>query len=51
MVNAIFIIYIFLYFSDNDSYSSDESIGTFLANHKLSPSVPSRASLHLDSQK
>ncbi|OWR54894.1 hypothetical protein KGM_207001 [Danaus plexippus plexippus] len=37
--------------SDNDSYSSDESIGTFLANHKLSPSVPSRASLHLDSQK
>ncbi|CAH0402673.1 unnamed protein product [Chilo suppressalis] len=37
--------------SDNDSYSSDESIGTFLANHKLSPSVPSRNSLHLDSQK
>ncbi|XP_026333803.1 unconventional myosin-XVIIIa isoform X2 [Hyposmocoma kahamanoa] len=37
--------------SDNDSYSSDESIGTFLANHKLSPSVPSRASMNLDSQK
>lgn len=37
--------------SDNDSYSSDESIGTFLANHKLSPSVPSRNSIHLDSQK
>ncbi|XP_063833310.1 unconventional myosin-XVIIIa-like [Ostrinia nubilalis] len=37
--------------SDNDSYSSDESIGTFLANHKLSPSAPSRNSLHLDSQK
>ncbi|XP_050353140.1 unconventional myosin-XVIIIa isoform X2 [Nymphalis io] len=37
--------------SDNDSYSSDESIGTFLANHKLSPSVPSRGSLQLDSQK
>ncbi|XP_049879362.1 unconventional myosin-XVIIIa isoform X2 [Pectinophora gossypiella] len=37
--------------SDNDSYSSDESIGTFLANHKLSPSAPSRTSMHLDSQK
>ncbi|KAL0867890.1 hypothetical protein ABMA27_008575 [Loxostege sticticalis] len=37
--------------SDNDSYSSDESIGTFLANHKLSPSAPSCNSLHLDSQK
>ncbi|XP_053617561.1 unconventional myosin-XVIIIa isoform X2 [Plodia interpunctella] len=37
--------------SDNDSYSSDESIGTFLANHKLSPSVPSRNSINLDSQK
>ncbi|CAG5047632.1 unnamed protein product [Parnassius apollo] len=37
--------------SDNDSYSSDESIGTFLANHKLSPSVPSRNSVQLDSQK
>ncbi|XP_013184101.2 unconventional myosin-XVIIIa isoform X2 [Amyelois transitella] len=37
--------------SDNDSYSSDESIGTFLANHKLSPSVPSRNSIQLDSQK
>ncbi|CAK1590135.1 unnamed protein product [Parnassius mnemosyne] len=37
--------------SDNDSYSSDESIGTFLANHKLSPSVPSRNSMQLDSQK
>ncbi|XP_037292547.1 unconventional myosin-XVIIIa isoform X3 [Manduca sexta] len=34
--------------SDNDSYSSDESIGTFLANHKLSPSAPSRSSIHLD---
>ncbi|XP_063628704.1 unconventional myosin-XVIIIa isoform X3 [Cydia splendana] len=37
--------------SDNDSYSSDESIGTFLANHKLSPSAPSRNSMQLDSQK
>ncbi|XP_050667390.1 unconventional myosin-XVIIIa isoform X4 [Leptidea sinapis] len=37
--------------SDNDSYSSDESIGTFLANHKLSSSVPSRSSLHPESQK
>ncbi|XP_068623509.1 unconventional myosin-XVIIIa isoform X1 [Battus philenor] len=37
--------------SENDSYSSDESIGTFLANHKLSPSAPSRNSVHLDSQK
>ncbi|XP_041972236.1 unconventional myosin-XVIIIa isoform X4 [Aricia agestis] len=37
--------------SDNDSYSSDESIGTFLANHKLSPSAPSRNSVQLDSQK
>ncbi|XP_045454349.1 unconventional myosin-XVIIIa-like [Melitaea cinxia] len=37
--------------SENDSYSSDESIGTFLANHKLSPSVPSRNSIQLDSQK
>ncbi|XP_075983921.1 myosin heavy chain-like isoform X2 [Anticarsia gemmatalis] len=37
--------------SDNDSYSSDESIGTFLANHKLSPSAPSRNSVHLDTQK
>ncbi|KPJ13439.1 hypothetical protein RR48_03940 [Papilio machaon] len=36
---------------ENDSYSSDESIGTFLANHKLSPSAPSRNSVHLDSQK
>ncbi|XP_045770484.1 unconventional myosin-XVIIIa isoform X3 [Maniola jurtina] len=37
--------------SENDSYSSDESIGTFLANHKLSPSAPSRNSMQLDSQK
>ncbi|XP_072934275.1 unconventional myosin-XVIIIa [Epargyreus clarus] len=37
--------------SENDSYSSDESIGTFLANHKLSPSAPSRNSIQLDSQK
>uniref|UniRef100_A0A2A4IY82 Myosin tail domain-containing protein n=1 Tax=Heliothis virescens TaxID=7102 RepID=A0A2A4IY82_HELVI len=37
--------------SDNDSYSSDESIGTFLANHKLSPSAPSRNSVQLDTQK
>ncbi|XP_047998943.1 unconventional myosin-XVIIIa isoform X2 [Leguminivora glycinivorella] len=37
--------------SDNDSYSSDESIGTFLANHKLSPSAPSRNSMQLDSHK
>ncbi|XP_048482248.1 unconventional myosin-XVIIIa isoform X3 [Plutella xylostella] len=37
--------------SENDSYSSDESIGTFLANHKLSPSAPSRNSVQLDSQK
>ncbi|XP_045503326.1 unconventional myosin-XVIIIa isoform X2 [Colias croceus] len=37
--------------SENDSYSSDESIGTFLANHKLSPSAPSRTSLHQDSHK
>ncbi|CAH0713661.1 unnamed protein product, partial [Brenthis ino] len=37
--------------SENDSYSSDESIGTFLANHKLSPSAPSRSSMQLDSQK
>ncbi|XP_013167618.1 PREDICTED: unconventional myosin-XVIIIa isoform X3 [Papilio xuthus] len=37
--------------TENDSYSSDESIGTFLANHKLSPSAPSRNSVHLDSQK
>ncbi|XP_052751859.1 unconventional myosin-XVIIIa [Galleria mellonella] len=37
--------------SDNDSYSSDESIGTFLANHKLSPSAPSRNSIQLDLQK
>ncbi|KAL4703507.1 hypothetical protein ACJJTC_018091 [Scirpophaga incertulas] len=37
--------------SDNESYSSDESIGTFLANHKLSPTAPSRTSLHLDSHK
>ncbi|XP_044737974.1 unconventional myosin-XVIIIa isoform X3 [Chrysoperla carnea] len=34
--------------SDNDSYSSDESIDTFLANHKLSPTKPDRSSLHLD---
>ncbi|CAK1541732.1 unnamed protein product [Leptosia nina] len=37
--------------SENDSYSSDESIGTFLANHKLSPAAPSRSSLHHDSHK
>nr|XP_026488065.1 unconventional myosin-XVIIIa [Vanessa tameamea] len=37
--------------SENDSYSSDESIGTFLANHKLSPSAPSRGSMQQDSQK
>lgn len=37
--------------SENDSYSSDESIGTFLANHKLSPSAPSRNSIQLESQR
>ncbi|CAH4027694.1 unnamed protein product [Pieris brassicae] len=37
--------------SENDSYSSDESIGTFLANHKLSPAAPSRSSLHHESHK
>lgn len=37
--------------SDNDSYSSDESIETFLANHKLSPSVPCRNSIPIDTQR
>ncbi|GBP00607.1 Unconventional myosin-XVIIIa [Eumeta japonica] len=38
--------------SDNDSYSSDESIGTFLANHKLSQPTPGRPPmLHFDTNK
>lgn len=39
--------------SDNDSYSSDESIDTFLANHKIGAQnvnngKSERSSLHLD---